>query len=579
MKNNNITIYQILVRLFGNTNVKNRLSGTITENGVGKFDSISDKALQEIQDLGISHVWYTGVLAHASTANYAQYGIAKDYAEIIKGRAGSPYAVKDFYDVCPDLAKDVDKRMEEFERLIERTHSNKLKVIIDFVPNHVARNYRSNKKPDGEADLGENDNVEKGFDQKNDFYYLTDQAFKVPENIKPLGERTSSKQLFSYREVPAKASGNDCFRAQPDKDDWYETVKLNYGVNYFNNQVTHFDPPPPLWKKMKNILIYWLQKGIDGFRCDMAQMVPLAFWRWLIPQIKETYPEAIFIAETYQPSQYVSYVQEGKFDYLYDKVNLYDTLKEIIVHKHSASRITSCWQATEKVAANMLAFLENHDEQRVASAFFVKDPRPAFPAMVIAATLTKGATIIYFGQEVGEKGKRPHGFSRDDGKTSIFDYGNMTQFNKWVNSGKFNDELLSKKQKETRLFYRNLLHTAGNCPAISSGQLYDLQYFNVDNPHYPEHDVFSYFRYTSEQMFLVIVNFREHTKQIRLRIPQEVFELTGNQLKQNSSWKVVDLLYKKNYILEVTEPQKDGIPFRLARYESFIFSVITKEHL
>src|SRR5688572_11473880 len=152
-----MVVYQMMTRLFGNTNTTNKPFGTIEENGVGKFNSVNNAALKSLKELGVTHVWYTGVIEHALMTDYTRFGIPLDDPDVIKGRAGSPYSIKDYYDVNPDLAVDVPNRMREFEQLVDRTHASGLKVLIDFVPNHVARVYKSDAKPKDVKDLGESD--------------------------------------------------------------------------------------------------------------------------------------------------------------------------------------------------------------------------------------------------------------------------------------------------------------------------------------------------------------------------------------------------------------------------------------
>ena len=217
MSNKKILIYQVFPRWFGNRVEQQVFAGTAVQNGVGKFNDFTDRALQEIAALGITHIWFTGILRHATP---------EPYPEIVKGRAGSPYAIVDYYDVAADLAENIDRRMEEFENLVERTHCSGLKAIIDFVPNHVARNYQSLRKPAGLRDLGEDDNPAQGFAATNDFYYLQEDLV-LPQHIQPYGLPFNCSEI-RYTERPAKVTGNDCFTAQPSINDWYETVKLNY---------------------------------------------------------------------------------------------------------------------------------------------------------------------------------------------------------------------------------------------------------------------------------------------------------------------------------------------------------------
>ena len=314
-----IIIYQIFTRLFGNTEGRCVQNGDITQNGCGKMDDITRQALHEIKDLGATHVWYTGLIAHATQTDYSAYGIPKNHPSVVKGKAGSPYAITDYYNIDPDLAVHPEKRMDEFMRLLERTHECGLKFLMDFVPNHVARQYRSVSKPEGVKDLGEDDDITQAFSPDNNFYYIPGQRLEGEIDL-------HDEQAGEYVEMPAKATGNNRFDAWPNRDDWYETIKLNYGVDFIHNTGCHFDPIPDTWHKMLDILMFWAGKGIDGFRCDMAEMVPCEFWGWVIPKVKAQYPDITFIAEVYNPNEYRNYIHNGHFDYLYDKVGLYDTL-------------------------------------------------------------------------------------------------------------------------------------------------------------------------------------------------------------------------------------------------------------
>ncbi len=280
-------IYQMIPRLWANTNTNRIPNGTIEQNGSGKLNDITPRALEAIKELGATHVWYTGVIEHAHCPDYTAYGITRDNSHVVKGEAGSPYAISDYYDIDPDLAVDVPDRINEFEQLVKRTHDARLKVVIDFVPNHVARRYHSDAAPAGTDDLGANDNHEMFFSPSNNFYYITRQQF-APVDV-DLGNGKDA-----YVEFPAKASGNDCYTAFPGKYDWYETAKLNYGIDPANGSC-HFDPIPSTWNKMLDILKYWTTKGVDAFRCDMAHMVPVEFWAWALPQFNELNPDIIFI--------------------------------------------------------------------------------------------------------------------------------------------------------------------------------------------------------------------------------------------------------------------------------------------
>ncbi len=520
-----LLIYQLLVRLFGNQNHTNKYYGSIEENGCGKFNDINYLALQELKKMSFSHVWFTGVMEHATMTDYSYYDIDRDDPDVVKGRAGSPYAIKDYYDVDPDLAVNVKERMQEFEALVERTHANELKVIVDFIPNHVARTYKSDAKPADVKDIGQDDDTSKAFSPLNDFYYLPGKQFWVPGDVNAGRDNFGSdlkNGLFS--EYPAKATGNDVFNEAPSINDWYETIKLNYGVDYVNGGHTYFNPIPPLWFKMRDILLFWAAKGVDGFRCDMVEMVPVAFWNWIITQVKEAYPEVIFIGEAYNPGVYSKYIFEGRFDYLYDKVGLYDTLKKLTRNEYDANvyEIRDQWQHQHNgFTEHMLRFLENHDEVRIASQFFAGDACLAIPAMIVLATLSTGPVIIYNGQEVGEPAEGTTGFSSSDGRTSIFDYCGIPEHQKWLNGGKMDLAKLSNFQKNLRSFYGKLLALCAENEAIRNGKFYDLLYLN-DQERGFNHKVYPFLRYKDQSRLLILVNFNPNEVTLQVKFPDDL---------------------------------------------------------
>ncbi len=512
-----IIIYQVFTRLFGNKSINCIQNGTLAENGCGKMDDFTEQALHEIKNLGITHIWYTGLIAHATQTDYSAYGIPKDHPSIVKGKAGSPYAIKDYYDIDPDLAIHVDKRMEEFESLVKRTHACGLKMIMDFVPNHVARQYHSIARPEGVKDLGEDDDTSKAFSPQNNFYYIPGQKLEGEVDL-------YDEQAGTYEEYPAKATGNNRFDAWPNRNDWYETVKLNYGVDYIHNTGCHFDPIPDTWYKMKDILLFWAGKGIDGFRCDMAEMVPCEFWGWVIPQVKAVHPELIFIAEVYNPNEYRNYIRNGHFDYLYDKVGLYDTLRAITCGYTSATAITSCWQSVNDIQGHMLNFLENHDEQRIASDFFAGNAFKALPALIVSACMNTNPMMIYFGQEFGEPGMDTEGFSGRDGRTTIFDYWTVNTIRRWSNHGRYNGHLLNSKEKELHKFYHKLLNLCNNEKAISQGSFFDLMYVNLNGWQMNEHKQYAFLRKYGNEVLLIVVNFDEMPMHVGINLPQHAFD-------------------------------------------------------
>ncbi|AFD07360.1 alpha-amylase family protein [Solitalea canadensis] len=578
---NKLIIYQMMTRLFGNTNTTNKFYGSKDENGVGKFNDISAKALAELRKMGVSHVWYTGVIEQATMTDYSAKGIKMDDPDVVKGRAGSPYAIKDYYDVNPDLAVNTADRMKEFEALIARTHAAGMKVIIDFVPNHVARTYYSDVKPSGVIDLGEKDDKSKAFDPNNNFYYLPGQSLIVPDGYNAGGtDFKHSLKDGKFNETPAKATGNDVFSATPSINDWFETVKLNYGVDYQNNRAEHFDPVPNTWKQMKDILLYWTAKGVDGFRCDMCEMVPVQFWNYAISEVKTTKPTIKFIGEAYDPKVYRKYIEQGKFDYLYDKVGLYDTLKYVIQHKSNVEAIS---QARVKdingITSYMLNFLENHDEQRIASKGFAGDAKKGIPMMTISSTISSGPVMIYFGQEVGEPGLGVEGFGGEDGRTTIFDYWGVPEHQKWVNNGKFDGGNLSPDQKKLRAFYSKLLNVSSNEKAIREGQFYELQSANDNGKSsgYNPYLNYSYLRFTDKERVMVVNSFDQSVNMNAvIKFSKDVFQLM--KLDENKEYTFTDLLgsgykVKVKGVDLISEENNKGVPVKMPFLNSMILKI------
>ena len=510
-----IILYQIFTRLFGNDTPQCVPGGSIEQNGCGKLADFTPEALAAIKELGATHVWYTGVIEHATQTDYSTYGIRPDHKATVKGKAGSPYAIKDYYDIDPDLATNVPSRMKEFTQLVKRTHAAGLKMIIDFVPNHVARCYHSDAKPKSVVDLGAKDDTSVFFSPKNNFYYLPGTT---------LGGEVDWQD---YVESPARATGNNRFDAYPSRNDWYETVKLNYGVNYLEGERTDFYPFPSTWLKMRDILLFWAKKGVDGFRCDMAEMVPFQFWGWVIPIIKEKYPHIIFIAEVYNTWEYYNYVKHGKFDYLYDKVGLYDTLVGIIRRQQSATDITRTWQNLGELRSHMLHFMENHDEQRLASDFIVGHGRPALPAMLVSATIDTCPTMLYFGQELGERGMDEEGYSGRDGRTTIFDYWSVDTIRRWRDGGTFSGRELNDGERDLRSYYSRLLHIARDERAISEGDFFDLMYVNPYTAEFNPHRHYAFLRKHADELLLIVANFDECDTPASVYIPSAAFEYFG----------------------------------------------------
>lgn len=501
-------IYQVFTRLFGNRCATRCPNGTLGDNGSGKFDDFSDDVLARISQLGVTHVWYTGVIRHATQTDYSSYGIPRQHPEVVKGKAGSPYAICDYYDVDPDLATNVADRMREWEALIQRTHKAGMKVIMDFVPNHVAREYHSICKPQGVKDLGEDDDTHAHFSPLNNFYY----CWGNPLDLSAIVDGSAD-----YQEVPAKATGNNQFNCRPGKNDWYETVKLNYGIDYCGGSGVHehFNPTPDTWLKMVDVMLFWAGKGVDGFRCDMAEMVPTAFWAYATNRVKSRFSHFAFIGEVYNPALYRQYLTSG-FDYLYDKVGMYDCLRDITCGYRRASDITNQWQRTNDILDHMLYFLENHDEQRVASDFFAGNPWKAIPALMVSCLFQRNPLMIYFGQELGERGMDEEGFSGRDGRTTIFDYWSLDK----VARAYYDTGELSSEERNLRNAYQKILCLARRERAISEGQVFDLMYVNQ---HIADKQ-FAFLRKYGMEVLLVVVNFADEAVECDINIPQHAFD-------------------------------------------------------
>ena len=527
--NNKIIVYQVFTRLFGNRLFNCKENGTLAENGCGKMNYFNASTLNRIKKLGITHVWFTGVIRHASKTDYSDYGIPCQHPAVVKGNAGSPYAITDYYDVDPDLAEDIGNRMGEFESLVERTHKAGLKIIIDFVPNHVARQYKSVVRPQGVEDLGETDNCDMGFSPDNNFYYCVGMPFEPYFDLMCGADKP-------YSEFPAKATGNDHFDNHPGVNDWYETVKLNYGVDYCDagGRSCHFEPVPDTWRKMVGILMFWAGKGVDGFRCDMAEMVPPEFWSWALSEVKNVYPDLIFVGEVYNPSLYRRYVACG-FDYLYDKVGMYDCLCKVMRGECPASAITWQWQAVDDIKDHMLYFLENHDEVRLASDFLAGDARRGIPALIVSAFMYKNPFMLYAGQEFGECGMDKEGFSGRDGRTTIFDYWTVTA----LYHGYVDRRKLTNAEKTLEHIYARILNVATEEKAISEGLFFDLMYANDSNVAFDSYCTYAFVRKCDDEAVLVVVNFSDRDTDCEVNIPRHAFDYLGLEEK---TVEAVDLL-------------------------------------
>ena len=546
-------IYQMLPRLWGNDKVRPKKNGGLLENGTGKFSDIDTASLEYFKWLGCSHIWYTGIIRHSTQESV---GCIASHPQFVKGKAGSPYAICDYYDVNAYLADNPDERMLEFENLIKRTHEAGLKVIVDFVPNHVSRDYGKVGFSSEHPCLGADDDKNVHWAAENDFFYYPGQALVLPSE--------SPKGIEPYKEVPAMATGNNCYTPTPGVNDWYETIKINY-----------CDFHTGTWDKMLDIVLFWAAKGVDGFRCDMVELVPTQFFQWLIKQVKEKYPEVIFIAEVYKKDLYTQYIREVGFDYLYDKSGLYDCLRAVVEKAvndngmpvelwQSTKGITRSWQFLNDLQPYMLNFLENHDEQRYASEYFGKDSN-TFAALYTSLYLNTAPFMIYFGEEVGEKGMEEEGFSGVNGRTTIFDWwsvGSIRRLRKLIAGGEYKNlsvTALTKsglKPEEARVFVRFAQATrfAANDLAITRGTTYDLCYCNYASDGFNKDKHFAFLRDFEEHTLLVAANFSMVPATMKLRIPQHAFEWM--EITQTES-------LNTSTVLEITIPPMDGTILQL----------------
>lgn len=581
-------VYQVFTRLFGNQNTTNKPWGTIEENGVGKFNDFTNTALKEIKDLGVTYIWYTGVPHHAVIRDYSAIGLSNDDPEVVKGRAGSPYAVKDYYNVNPDLAVNPANRLQEFEALIARTHKAGLKLIIDIVPNHIARKYEGKNNPAGVSDFGANDDTTVEYKRDNNFYYIPNTRFEIPETDKPLNGEKNPLIDGKFEEFPAKWTGNGSRMAKPDRNDWYETVKINYGIRPDGSKdfpelpsgfdtksyQEHFDfwkgkDVPNSWDKFKDIALYWTAKGVDGFRFDMAEMVPYEFWSYMNSAIKVNNPDAFLLAEVYNPKEYKNYIHLGKMDYLYDKVEMYDKLKDIIQGKALPDGLSDIQNGMADIEHHMLHFLDNHDEQRLASPEFAGTPQKGKPLMVVSSTISSSPTMVYFGQEVGEAGNENAGFGTHS-RTSIFDYIGVPNHQRWMNGGKFDGGKLTQDEKELRDFYKKLLNFSLNSSALM-GKFQEIQTVNRQTTQGYDSGIYAFTRWSDTQKLIVVTNFSWLTaSNFELKIPSDIIQKWN--LKDGNYILTDQLSYKSSVQLQVVNGEGKA-QITIAPSESFIYQL------
>ncbi len=562
-----LRVYQLFVRLFGNINETRRPNGTLAENGVGKFNDLNDAALAAIAEMGFSHVWLTGVLQQASATDHSAAGQPPADPDLLKGLAGSPYAIEDYFDVSAEYAVEPEKRLAEFQALLQRIHAHGMKALIDFVPNHVARCYHSEIKP--EINFGVGDDRSKFFDRHNNFFHLPPNEQGPPLRLPTWRDGVALSPtcqlkgmqcdgLFAGEMEHGRVTGNNVVSWQPGLHDWYETVKLNYGFDFTDPQKNRREYPnartpekavPDTWEKMDQVIAYWQSLGVDGFRCDMAHMEPPEFWKWLIHRARTRFPEVTFLAEAYDndPAKVpgsdpvlsqlhggggnvMCDLLEAGFNGVYDDPT-YRVLKEIYEG--------GCWANDLDLMArdpyifeNSLRYAENHDEVRLASPsqWGGVGMNVGRPVAAILYGLSRGPLMLYNGQEVGEPAAGAEGFGGDDSRTTIFDYWSMPALVGWVNDHKYDGAKLTAEQRDLRAFYRRLVRL-NNQPAFRAGGLFPLNSANRENPQFGRlgdegasgHWCYAFLRHdvATRQRFLVAVNLhpQETLREVRVDLP------------------------------------------------------------
>lgn len=554
-------IYQLVVRYFGNTNLTNEINGRIDTNGCGKFSDINATALQELRRFGVTHIWLTGCLRQATLTDYSHVGLPADHPDIVKGIAGSFYAIRDLYDVCPDYASDPAERMLEFHALVDRAHNAGLQVLIDFVPNHVSRGYSS--VTGCHDNLGQHDQRSVFFNPQNHFFYLVDPPNQVLRLSKPESWNPAAT-VFDGRFAPEdgspghppRATGNNCTSPSPLTSDWYETIKLNYGYD-FATQRCSFSPTPRTWISMDAVLAFWQSKGIDGFRCDFAHYIPAEAWTFLISRARSR-RETYFFAEAYpnlnstDPIRTQEQLIEAGFDAVYHYES-YNALKSVYQGAGLDAYDYAMVGLSEQLKTHVVSYLENHDERRLASPIVTGAGTGAsgfgsaaagYQLAPLQFLYSNAAAMIFNGQEVGEPGVGPAGFGGDDGRTTIYDYWTMPVFAGWVNGHRYDGAGLSDSQLALRRFYSALLNMCQH-PCIRAGGFWGLWYFNRASrfPDCPD-NLYSFARFAaaSGEAVLVVANFRVGEAALgQLRVPPELIGVIG--LGENVA---IDLILDRN---------------------------------
>ena len=525
-------LYQLIVRHFGNTDGANIIDGSMEENGVGKFSDIDEVALRRLRAMGVTDVYLTGILQQATLTDYSDIGEPADDPDILKGRAGSFFAVRDYFDVSPDYADEPEERLEEFAELVERIHDAGMKVIIDLVPNHVARSYGSTVRPD--LDLGLNDDQHQQFSPQNNFFYLPGGEPLVLPTVDSHWQWEGMDGHFAPEDGTegnfARVTGNNIASYTPSTNDWYETVKLNYGMDFMTG-TEHYDPIPSTWEFMREVIAYWMGEfGVDGFRADFAHFVPAPVWNWIIDRTREEFPEAYFVAEAYENLEALA---DAGFDVVYDD-GMYDGLKGIYIGENDKYGLDSYFASvSDEMRGRYIRYAENHDEKRIASPLVQNtypgnsgygDAEAGRHIVPITYLFGPGAIMVYNGQTVGEEGAGVSGFSGDDGRSTIFDYWRVPALSAWNNEGRFDGGGLEDWQRDLHEYYRRLVHLSGHPLAVAQGY-YGLDFYNREFGDYPE-GLYAFARYEPQggKLMVVVTNWATEEEEGSIRLPEGLLD-------------------------------------------------------
>ena len=425
-------IYQALPRLWGK----------------GHFSDWTGKAFSYLKALGVDYLWLTGVPRHESGTPFT------------KGCPGSPYAIIDWYDVNPYLADNEDKRMHEFELLIKRAHLAGIKIMIDYIPNHVGRSY----------------------------------AGDLP-----------------------------CF--DHCDGDWTDTRKVNWN-------------DPSTVDKMVDILCFWANKGIDGFRCDMVELVSAEALGEVVRRTRSAFPGLVFVAETYIKENYRRYLSTSSIDILYDKSGSYDILRAISNGNCSATALTSNWQWQAEIQGAMLNFLENHDEQRLASRFWNNGRRYPWAELAFSVLFNEASFMLYYGQEWMDDAAET-----DNGRTSIYDFTSPSGVRRAAHFARTGKAIKLNDAADTDSLdcyrrYLELMQTAAS-PLMRQGSNWDLCYLQNDCK-WNRDNMFAFARYDGHGAAVVICNFSDSDTELSVRLPEELLKYTGGMRSINMEARAED---------------------------------------